>query len=325
MTPPPRFAVVIPLHNKGSEIGAALASVLAQTLPADEIVVVDDASTDDGPAIVAACADPRLLLLRRAVPGAGGYAARNAAAAAASAQWIAFLDGDDLWHPDHLAALASLAARFPAAGCLATRYTHRFHDRTEPDTAAGRFAGTQAFLTDLDGFLDGWLAAGHCPMWTGAVAIRRDLLLATGGFPAGRAARGGDKDMWLRAVAGGGLAFLPRSTADFRREAADKLTDRTGTRHLPCLVVTVRALARGAAPGGRRRLRRLANQEIMLYARWTMPGEGRPAFGVRDLLWPAPPSAIATLLASIYLPKALLRALRRRGHQRRDRLAGRGG
>ncbi len=307
----PSFAVVIPLHNKGREIAAALDSVAAQTLAPAEIIVVDDASTDDGSAIVKARGDPLLRLIHRAEKGAGGYAARNAGIALAAAEWIAFLDGDDLWQPDHLAALAGLATSFPTVGCLATRCTHRFRDRVEPDRLVGAFAGTEPFEADIDTFVAAWLAGGHCPLWTGAIAIRRDLLLALGGFPAGRAERGGDKDLWLRAVQAANLAFLPRSTADFRRDGADKLTDRTGTRHVPCLVPTTRALAIGAPRARRRLLHRLANQEIMLYARWTAAGRDRPTIRLRDLAWPPAPRALATLLAARHAPKPLLRALHR--------------
>lgn len=316
-----QFAVIIPLYNKGPDVAAALASVLAQTHAPDEIVVIDDASTDDGPAIVAACPDSRVQLLRRGVPGPGGYAARNAGIAATRSGWLAFLDADDVWAPDHLATLAALVEAHPHAGCVATRYDHVFRDRRERD----RIAGPVARAAETDGcvafaaFLEGWLAAGHCPLWTGALAIRRDVLATSGTFPEGRAERGGDKDLWLRVIRTAPLAFSGRSTADFRREAADKLTDRTDTCRLPCLVATARAMAGTAAPRERHLLRRLVNQEIGLYARWSARVGGRPGIAFGDLAWPAAPAAVATLAGAKWLPAEVLRLAYRYEHRRRDR------
>ncbi|HEU0066386.1 MAG TPA: glycosyltransferase family A protein [Sphingomonas sp.] len=317
------FAAIIPLFNKGPDVGAALASVLAQTHPVSEIIVVDDASTDDGAAVVAACADPRLRLLRRSTPGPGGYAARNLGIASSRARWLAFLDADDLWAADHIASLAALAEAHPAAGCVATRYDHVFANRREADRIAGPVAAAAAAPAGgriaLGAFLESWLAAGHCPLWTGALAIRRDVLERSGGFPIGVAERGGDKDLWLRVLNVADLAFSGKSTASFRREAADKLTDRVDTRRVPCLVATAREIGRSAAPRERRLLRRLMNQEIGLYARWTARDGGRPAIGLRDMAWPPAPAPLATLLAARLLPGALLRGAYRWEHRRRAR------
>ena len=78
------IAAVIPLHNKERFVARALESVLAQTRPVDEIIVVDDASTDGSLDKVNAFSDSRLKLLHRTDPGPGGYAARNLAIRSAS-------------------------------------------------------------------------------------------------------------------------------------------------------------------------------------------------------------------------------------------------
>ncbi len=97
--PQPLVSVVCPVFRPGlAELDAAIASVLAQTYPHWELLLVDDASRD--PALTAlmqrrAAADPRIRLLPRRKNG-GIAAATNAAIAAAQGEWVAFLDHDDL-------------------------------------------------------------------------------------------------------------------------------------------------------------------------------------------------------------------------------------
>jgi glycosyltransferase involved in cell wall biosynthesis len=96
----PTISVVIPLYNGARYIAAAVESVLAQTLPATQILVVDDGSTDASVAVVAAYA-PRVTLLQ--TPHGGANRARNLGVAAATGHFLAFLDADDLWTPEKLA------------------------------------------------------------------------------------------------------------------------------------------------------------------------------------------------------------------------------
>jgi hypothetical protein len=93
-------SVVIPLYNKGKYIERALSSVLAQTYPPLEIIVVDDGSNDDGPERVLKFNDPRITLIRQENKGPG--AARNAGLAIARGKYVAFLDADDEWLPSFL-------------------------------------------------------------------------------------------------------------------------------------------------------------------------------------------------------------------------------
>lgn len=104
MNPGPRVSVVVPNYNGAAYLRETLASVQAQTYPSWELIVVDDGSTDASADIVRACAarDSRIRLLaldrnygRPSIP-------RNFGIEAASGEFIAFLDADDLWHPQKL-------------------------------------------------------------------------------------------------------------------------------------------------------------------------------------------------------------------------------
>lgn len=96
----PTVSVVIPLYNKEKYIERALSSVLSQTYPPSEIIVVDDGSTDEGPERVLKFNDSRITLIRQENKGPG--AARNAGLALARGKYIAFLDADDEWLPNFL-------------------------------------------------------------------------------------------------------------------------------------------------------------------------------------------------------------------------------
>jgi succinoglycan biosynthesis protein ExoO len=164
-----RFAVIVPVHNKERHAARSIDSILAQTLSPDEIIVIDDASTDGSIAAVRSVDQGRVTYLRRKEPGPGGYAARNLGIEAASAEWIAFLDADDSWAPDHLATIAAAIDRAgPTAGCIFTGYEflepagYRAKDwfsRSHPGFA----------VYDAHAMLEFWLEGG-CPLWTGAVA-----------------------------------------------------------------------------------------------------------------------------------------------------------
>jgi hypothetical protein len=96
------FSVVIPCYNALSTIAASIASVEAQGLSPLEIIVVDDGSTDGSAALVnrLACANPVIRLVR--LTNGGVSHARNSGIALVRGDVIAFLDSDDLWHPDFL-------------------------------------------------------------------------------------------------------------------------------------------------------------------------------------------------------------------------------
>jgi glycosyltransferase involved in cell wall biosynthesis len=106
------ITVVIPAYNCARTIGMALNSVLAQTRPADEILVLNDGSTDETPAI-AESYEPRITLLHQ--KNSGVSLARNALCRYAKGDLVASLDADDLWHPAYLNTQEKLAERFPRA------------------------------------------------------------------------------------------------------------------------------------------------------------------------------------------------------------------
>lgn len=100
MNEPVSISVIIPVYNCDRYLAEAIDSVLAQTYPASEIIVIDDGSIDDSPA-VAQSYGARVRYQYQPQQGAG--AARNHGVELATGDLLAFLDADDLWTPDKLA------------------------------------------------------------------------------------------------------------------------------------------------------------------------------------------------------------------------------
>lgn len=93
------ISAVIPSYNRAELVGRAIQSALDQTLPPVEVLVVDDGSTDHTRSIVEDFGSPVRWLYKE---NAGVAAARNTGVDAVLSDWIAFLDSDDMWTPDHL-------------------------------------------------------------------------------------------------------------------------------------------------------------------------------------------------------------------------------
>jgi glycosyltransferase involved in cell wall biosynthesis len=107
-----KISVLMPAYNASRTIEATIAAALRQTVSPWEFLIVDDGSTDNT-AQLAKRFSPQVKVIRTTNQGAA--AARNALCARASGELFAFLDADDIWHPQHLETHCALAAKFPAA------------------------------------------------------------------------------------------------------------------------------------------------------------------------------------------------------------------
>lgn len=110
-----RVSVVIPTFNRAAEIGAAVESVLAQTLTPHEVMVIDDGSTDCTAEVLRPLMG-RIRYIRKANGGASS--ARNVGVRESTGDWIAFLDSDDLWDGDKLRKQAACVERTGAKVCF---------------------------------------------------------------------------------------------------------------------------------------------------------------------------------------------------------------
>ena len=202
-------SVVIPAFNCSSHIAEALESVCAQTWPNLEVIVVNDGSPDT--AALENAMQPyadRIVYLRQ--ENRGPSAARNAGIQRASGRYIALLDSDDTWLPEHIAQQMELFAADPALGLV---YSNIFLVRDGRVLGEGFDAVPQARAVNLDSLL-----AESCVVNTSSVVAFRQSILAAGGFDESMN-RCEDFDLWLRMMATG-----VRMTYDRRVQARHRLS-----------------------------------------------------------------------------------------------------
>ncbi len=214
-----RIVAVIPTYQRAATIARAVDSALAQD-PRPEVIVVDDGSTDDTAAVLAAYGD-EIRVIR--TPNRGVSAARNTGAAASDADWIAFLDSDDHWTPDHL---GRIVAAIDATEGVANVY----FDDTRRTASEGH-----ASLFDLCGFsprpphelvadATPWLLTPRQPLMMQSSVIARDAHYAVGGSWTALGHRE-DTHLFLRlglgqpmcAVAGTGCVMTDDDTSGLRQ------------------------------------------------------------------------------------------------------------
>ncbi|WP_288243668.1 glycosyltransferase family 2 protein [uncultured Chryseobacterium sp.] len=114
------FSVVIPLYNKENSIRNTVQSVLNQSFADFEIVIVNDGSTDKSLEVVRQINDARIRIIDK--DNGGVSSARNYGIKNAEKEWIAFLDGDDLWEIDHLQTIYNMIQQFPSDKVFCTSY-----------------------------------------------------------------------------------------------------------------------------------------------------------------------------------------------------------
>ncbi len=182
--PIPRAAIIVPAWNAGGTIEATLRSALAQSEARVEVIVVDDGSTDDTLEIVRAVAkrDARLRVVEQA--SSGPSIARNRGTKEARADYLCFLDADDLIDIDKIATQCNVLDASRTASVVYSR-TVEFRGEldgqaSESATAATRDVPTRTSGADMvAALLRGEYLIGFGP---GAALVRRAEFEAVGGF-----------------------------------------------------------------------------------------------------------------------------------------------
>jgi len=193
-------AVIIPTFNHAHFLGAAIESVLAQTRPADEIVVIDDGSHDNADAVVATYPDVRIVRQSNA----GLAAARNKGIEETHSALLMFLDADDRLKPDAIALSLESLGKSPSAA-----FAYGGYELVYP----GKLRRQANYHPVPEDAFPAFLRFNPVGMH-GTVTYRRECLDAVGGFdPALGACE--DHDLYLRLAARYKVVCRPDVLAEY--------------------------------------------------------------------------------------------------------------
>jgi glycosyltransferase involved in cell wall biosynthesis len=206
---PKSVSVVIPTYNYGRFIGDAIRSVLHQTLPPSEIVVVDDGSTDQTATVVAAFGDA-VRYIRQ--DNAGVSAARNRGVNESAGKLVAFLDADDTWEPTNL---EKQVARFEIDDEIGLVHSAmREFDSETGETTRYYMDGAE------DGVADNLLLwEGPTIVGPGAITVSREAFDRVEGFDT-RMKVGEDWDFCYRVARLFKIGFVAEPLVNYRNHSA---------------------------------------------------------------------------------------------------------
>jgi glycosyltransferase involved in cell wall biosynthesis len=210
------LSVIIPARDVGPFIEAAVGSALGQTLRDLEVLVVDDGSRDDTWERLGKFQDSRLRLLKG--EGRGGPAARNQALALARGRYVAFLDADDVWRPQHLERLSALLDQEPEVDLAFSAVAWIDEDGVPLPRSVVRRSGRLGYA---ELFLEFY------PVTTSALCVRREAALRVGGFDE-TLRTGTDHDLCLRiaCLRPSNCAGVPDIGLDYRRRQGQITANR---------------------------------------------------------------------------------------------------
>lgn len=184
------ISVIIPLYNKEVYIKQTIENVLKQSYQEFEILVVDDGSKDNGPAIVKSFTDSRIKLIQKI--NGGVSSARNVGIQNAKYEYIAFLDADDIWLPNHLEEIHFLISTFAdKASLFATNFSRKYSD--------GRVVANRDYK-EINRFIlnNYYKTIFNKPIiHTSCVCVKKGALLSVGMFDE-RFSNGEDIELWGR-------------------------------------------------------------------------------------------------------------------------------
>lgn len=243
--PIPPVSICIPAYEAKRFLAATLASVRTQTFTDWELIVVEDGSLDGTEDLVRAFADSvrQHVQFHRHTCNRGLPATRNTAIALARGAWIALLDSDDLWEPEHLESL--VACTHGRAVDLVHSGSVLFDNKTGRDLEVRAPSPAVARDFPLSLFLGAYIIQPSSAM------ITKELWRSVYGFdPTFRYVE--DREMWMRcARAGARVAYTGRNTCRYRKHG-DALTTHAGPMSVAAARVMERAAGWAEIPGSLR-------------------------------------------------------------------------
>lgn len=206
-------SVVIPTYGRLGYLASALQSVRNQSYSNYEMIVVDD-NTDTARSL-----NVKKLCVRfnakyiKNYKSKGGCGARNSGILSAKGDVIAFLDDDDVWHPEKLVRQLEYMESNDNAVAVYCNY-YIYHESVD---AFKRISGAPSTMSHRD------LLKGNCPASTSLIMIRREVLIKYQNFdeelPSFQ-----DYDMWLRVTKSGDMHCVNQELVVFRQHSGERVS-----------------------------------------------------------------------------------------------------
>ena len=178
------FSIIIPLYNKQDSIAATVNSIINQDFQEFEIIIINDGSTDNSKKVALSIKDSRIRVIDKA--NGGVSSARNKGIEVANYDWIAFLDGDDLWEYNHLSTCKDLILQYPGKKVFVTSF------RFSTDVVIKSDNNSSYQIRDYFGE-----AARKTLIWTSVVVINKSCFNNVSAFNESYT-RGEDIELWGR-------------------------------------------------------------------------------------------------------------------------------
>lgn len=291
-------SVIIPTNKGGRYLDEAVASVRAQTVAVAEILLIDDGAPAPGLSSVA-----QELGVRYVHQEASGLSvARNTGAAAAHGDWIAYLDDDDVWHPERIAEQLRALEAAPEAVAVSTGGWYMDAEGTPFGVGWGSPSATAAQM----------IAYEALPPRITTLLIRRDAYLAVGGCRSAMEPAE-DNDLILRLLQHGEFAAADRQLIGYRRHGANITSRGLAGREANGRVLADRL--RAAAETGDREMAALLRRHRRAFRRYAAAdnlGEFITAVRRRDTAYAARLARWGMLRAPLASAGALLKRAGRR-------------
>lgn len=196
-------SVIMPSYNTGKYIEDSVRSVLNQTHTNLELIIVDDCSTDSTDEIIAAIKDERIRYFKNA-HNSGAAVSRNKALREAKGKWIAFLDSDDLWHPQKL----EKQIRFMEKNGYSFSYTN-YSEIDEQSRPLGRLVTGPKRITKTGMY-------NYC--WPGCLTVMYDASIV-GLIQIEDIKKNNDYAMWLKVCKKADCWLLNEKLAQYRKRS----------------------------------------------------------------------------------------------------------
>lgn len=204
----PKISVAIAVYNKEEQIFSTIESVLNQTFPASEIIIVNDGSTDSSEALIRSISDKRIKYVSQENKGAA--AARNEAIIHCTNNYIALLDADDIWHADFLSQIVNAIQCYPDQKVFSTgiqiegKYNKSF---------PAKYSIPEHSKIGVYNYFEGSYLSSL--IYSSNVVLNKEVFEKVGYFDT-EIKSGQDTDLWIRIGLKFPVVFIPKHLATYR-------------------------------------------------------------------------------------------------------------